>query len=88
MKAMAMTWPSMRDELVGLELLAVLGDEVVERADQAVVEERHDRVVGDHRHRVLGRVHGQRRDLDGLVLGGGVGRHRHGVRARTPRRRR
>ena len=41
------------DELAGLELLAVLGDQVVERPDQVVVHQGDDRVVGDHRHRVL-----------------------------------
>ena len=49
------------DELALLQVLALLGDEIVERADQAAVEQRHDRVVGDHGDGVGRGIGGQRR---------------------------
>ena len=67
------------DQLVGLQHLAVLGDEVVERADEVGREQRRDRVVGDERHGVLRRIDRQRRDLKVLVLGGLVGGHLDGI---------
>ena len=44
------------DQLVRLQILAIFGDEVVERAHQAVIEQGHDGIVGDDRDRILGRI--------------------------------
>jgi hypothetical protein len=56
------------DQLTFGEVLAVLGDEIVQRTHQAGIQERHDGVVGDHRDRVGRRIGGERRNLDILVL--------------------
>ena len=67
------------DQLVWLQRRAILRHQIIQRADQAVVQQRHDGVVGDHSNSVFRRIGGQRWALNVLVFGRGVGGHRHSV---------
>ena len=57
------------DQLVLLEVLPVLGDQIVKRPDEPSVQERHDGRVGNDRRRVFRRIRCHGRDLYVAMLG-------------------
>ena len=60
------------DQLVLGNVLAVLGNQVVKRLDHILVEQRHDRRVGDDGGGVFGRIAGHAGNVDFLMIGSQV----------------
>jgi hypothetical protein len=74
MKATAITCPSMVMRLlIGESRARTIGDQIVERAQEPGIQERHDRRVGDDGGGVFRRVRRQRGHLEVAVLGRLVG---------------
>ena len=60
------------DKLVLLQMLAMLGNEIIQRTDDVFVHQRHNRRVGNNGRGVLGRVALHAGHVNLLVVGGEV----------------